>query len=283
MWRAVAIVAIGACGFGPASSAGAGSDALVPDSPGDGPSDAAPPTGPWGTATVVFPGGVADDDPTLTADLLELYFNRNSDIYVTTRTAIGSPWSVPSLVTELSTASPETTPEITSDGLTIFLSRSDDIYVATRPNRATAWSTPVVVTELDSASIDAASAPTDDLLAIVLTSDRLTVYSDLFISTRATVAAVWSAPVPLAEVNSAYADFSPMLSQDRLTIYFDSGRNGVDEDLYMATRTTTALPFSTPTPITELDTPAAEDDPWVSPDGHHIVFERAGQLYEASR
>src|SRR5689334_18078295 len=73
----------------------------------------------WGTPDAQFAGG-DDDDPTLPSDMLEMYFNRNTDIYVTTRADLASAWATPTLVTQLSSASAETTPEISYDGLTIW-------------------------------------------------------------------------------------------------------------------------------------------------------------------
>jgi hypothetical protein len=86
----------------------------------------------------------------------------------------------------------------------------------------------------------------------------------------------------MSTINTAGDDFSPMLSQDRCTIYWDAATAGTS-DLYYATRATTTEPFGTPTPISELDTSAAETDPWVSPDRKHIVFMRDNVLFEAAR
>src|SRR5690349_20008434 len=113
--RVVACMLFAGCAFhhGEASHDASMPDVLVPDAPPDG----AMPLGPWGLPTALFPGG-GDDDPTLTGDLLELYFNRNSDIYTSTRASVTDAWGTPALVTELSTVYNETTPEITYDGLT---------------------------------------------------------------------------------------------------------------------------------------------------------------------
>src|SRR5690606_7127770 len=72
--------------------------------------------GPWTDAAPLAYSAVADDDPTATGDLLELYFDRTDDIYRITRTALDAPWSAPERVAELSSADDETTPEISYDG-----------------------------------------------------------------------------------------------------------------------------------------------------------------------
>jgi Tol biopolymer transport system component len=58
--------------------------------------------------------------------------------------------------------------------------------------------------------------------------------------------------------------------------------------LFRATRATLTDPFSPPLPATELNgTVGNDNDPWLSDDGHHIVFDsqRNGRskIYEAWR
>jgi WD40-like Beta Propeller Repeat len=248
--------------------------------------------GAWGTPVMRISTG-SPDDPTMTDDLLELYFNSNSDIWRATRATPTAAFDTPAQVPSLSSGANETTPEITGDGLTIFIASSrtgtagnDDIWVATRANTATStWGTPARIPELSTASGEAASAPTDDLLAIVIISTRAGGLgnADIYLSTRATTSVAWGTPTNvMAPVNTSGDDYSPMLSQDRLSLYFDSARSG-NSDLFVATRATTSDSFGTPVPLTELNTSGAETDPWVSADQRHIFFVRDGALYEASR
>ena len=286
------VVCVAACAFRPGGVPNDGAvDGPRPDDVLDAPVDAAM-LGPWDTPTLVF-ATTGDDDPTLTADLRELYFNRNGDIYISTRATTALPWSTPMRVDELSsTTATETTPEITGDGLTIYITSNragtlgiGDVWVSTRATRSDPWPMPMHVSELCSTVDDAAPTPTDDQLVMVLTSPRTAGagFYDVYISERALPTDIWAVPTNLMTVNSSTNDYSPMLSQDRLTLYFDSGRTGVSEDLYMATRAASTDSFSTPVPIDELNTGAAESDPWVSPDGRHIYFERGGSLYKSQR
>src|SRR5262245_946591 len=121
---------------------------------GDAPVDAAVPLGPWSAPTPIEITPVDDDDPTATGDLLELYFNRTNDIYVTKRASLTDPWGAPVAVAELNTGNTETTPEVTYDGLTIYFASSragslggNDIWRSTRTSRTVPWSTPVHVNE----------------------------------------------------------------------------------------------------------------------------------------
>jgi hypothetical protein len=287
------VVVVAACGFqhggapnghgdgGTSSDGGGGSDARA-----DAPLDA--PLGTWGPPSLLF-GGMGDDDPTLTGDMLELYFNRAADIYKATRSATDQPWGLPSLVVELSSAFNETTPEISYDGLTMFLASDrpgtmgfDDVWMSTRPDRSTAWTTPVEVAELSSNAEDGASAPSSDLLSIVLFSSP-SGNADVYRSKRGSTSAKWGKPAALLAVNTPSDDFSPMQSADGLAIYFDSTRSGTSDDLYVVTRPNTSSNYGAALPILELDTAGAESDPWISPDGRHLFFTRDGQLYESVR
>jgi Tol biopolymer transport system component len=230
------------------------------------------------TRVVYAPAG-PDDDVTLTADLLELYFNRTNDIYAMARPTVAAPWSAPAMVRELSTAARESTPELSPDGLTIYLSSDrpgsagTDIWVATRPARTAPWSAPVLAAGLNSTETDRCAAPTTDPDLIVLASDRTGDY-DIYQSRR--TGGVWSTPVPIAAANMELDDDSaPVLASDGRTIYFFSDREG-DSDLF-------EVALGTPRLIDELASSEDEEDPWVSPDQRHLFFVRDKALYEAVR
>ena len=249
--------------------AGAGSDSAA---------DAAVPLGPWGAPSAIDIPPVGDDDPTATGDLLELYFNRSSDIYVTKRASLSDAWGTPVAVAELNTADGETTPEVSYDGLTMYFASSragtlggNDIWRSTRASRSAAWSSPVHVNELSSASAEGSPAQTDPL-SILLDSDRAgATLLDIFIATRGAPMGAFGTPVPIGELNTGKDEGNPMFGAGSLTIYFDSSRSG-DRELYVATRTTATTVFGAPVRIDELSSPGDETDAWISPDGHTMYF-----------
>ncbi|HEX5060528.1 MAG TPA: hypothetical protein VFV99_14270 [Kofleriaceae bacterium] len=257
--------------------AGAGSDAPRAD---------ALPLGPWGPPEPIGITPVGDDDPTATGDLLELYFNRSSDIFVTKRSSPTGGWSTPTAVAELNSADAETTPEVSYDGLTIYFASArmptlggNDVWVSTRASRADAWGTPVHVTDLSSVAADGGATTVDATIAM-FDSDRAgTTTLDIYMSQRASATAAWSTPALVPELESASNEGNPMLAADKLTVYFDSNRGG-DGELYAATRTTEAAPFAPPARIVELSSTAADTDPWISPDGRTMYFtsDRDGTL-----
>jgi hypothetical protein len=260
----------------------------VPAAPPDGKPD----LGPWGSASPAFTA-MSDNDPTLTDDMLEMYFHRANDIYMTTRASTIDPWGTPTLVAELSSSFEETTPEIVGDGLTIYFASDrepsaggDDIFRSTRKGRTSAWSDPVPAAELSSPGFD--GAPTRDAngFAFVLYSDRASKY-EIYETVRPSSELSWPAPSVHSELSFGVGGANPMLSLDSSTIYYDSSVSG-GGDLYRATRPSFTGAFNPPAPIGELNTALyIEEDPWVSPDGHHIFFasNRDGTegIYEASR
>jgi WD40-like Beta Propeller Repeat len=290
--RYAVLAVLAACTFRPLPGSSHGDAATI---------DAPPATGPWSAPTRVdelVPGG-GKDDPTLTGDMLEMYFNAcptDCKIFVTSRSTIDMPWSTPTVVAEVDSTALESTPEVTSDGLWMYFTSersgglgSDDIYLSYRADRSSVWGAPTLATMLSSSSAEYGSAPDDAQLRMVLNSDRAPSQGeDLWEATRGTTADRWSAPAQLENVNSPSSDLSPFLSADDLTLYFHSDRGGSD-DLYVATRPSVDAPFGAPQPIAELDSSDADDDPWVSPDGHTMFFasdrDSPGtlQIYEAHR
>jgi hypothetical protein len=243
------------------------------------------PLGRFGTPILV-PGitvGTIDEDPSLTADMLELYFNSNTtggDIYVTRRAALTDPWGTPQPVTELNTASSENTPEVAADGLTIVWSSnragtlgSEDVWMSTRATRTDAWGTPQHVDGLSTSSNDVAPFLLPDGLTAFLANSSMG-NDDIYSAQRATPTDPWPAPTRITELVHAAFDSDEWVSADRGVIYWASERiTQGDMDIWRATRPGPGMPFQLLEPVTELNMPGSdEDDPWVSPDGRTIYF-----------
>jgi hypothetical protein len=267
-------------------------DGLVHDATDDARLDATPYV-PWGNITLAFPSAFNDDDPTLTGDMLELYFNRNADIYVTTRTSVIEAWGTPARVLELShNNAVDGTPKVSADGVLLTLtsnrpqSAGYDIWATARTDRTEPWSSPVHFTAVASSGEEIAGTAPNDGLSYVFASNRDGNF-DLFVTTRATnTATIWTSPQSIPALNSAAADRSPFITGDGQTIYFDSNRGGVFA-IYVAQRSGTQ--WGAPQPITELSAGGGDAvDPWVSPDGRTMYFtsSRGGngpRIYRATR
>ncbi len=254
--------------------------------------------GPWSEpqpVTVLNEVGAFDDDPSFTADLLELYFNSDreggTDIFVSTRSAASEPWGTPLLVAALSSAGPDTNPVVAPDGLTLWISarrdgqdvNDNDIYVATRADRDSAWQTPVLESGVN------VTGPGEYPCAV--SSDGLTFVferaHDLYVATRTSVSSPWSGATAIAELNTDDSERQAWLAPDGLTLYFDTDAAGTD-DIVVSTRAAVGLPWGPPTAVVELNSRAAgESDAWLSPNQRYMMFTRnvAGDadIFETSR
>jgi hypothetical protein len=285
----------GTAGSGGSGTAGTGGTAGAGGSGGAGGAV----LGAWGTPQLVHEISdisADDDDPTFTADLLELYFNSDrvtagiSDIYVSTRNSPTAPWGTPQAVVELNSTADDTNMALAPDGLTMWFgsersSANLEIYVSSRPNRSSSWSSPTIVPELNSPNADVPCAVTADLLTLIIAARTAGVWN-LYQATRSSATAAWSTPVAIAELNSGASEVATWLSADGLHVYFDSERDGGPPDIYRSTRASLLSPFASPTAVTELNTAVDESDPWLSPDERYIMFVVGPgdrQIYEAFR
>jgi hypothetical protein len=116
-----------------------------------------------------------------------------------------------------------------------------DIYVSEQFPNGT-FGPAILVPELSSPGLDQHPSIRFDGLEMFLFSDRPGGFGavDLWVSTRATILDVWSAPANLgAIVNSVAGDFQPYIASDRQTLYFGSARPGGlgSQDIWVTTRT----------------------------------------------
>ena len=243
-----------------------------------------------------------EDDPCLTGDLLEIFFDSDrpasgaamGDVWTAKRASATDPFGPPTLVTELASLSDDTTPEVSLDGLTMYFSSDRaaagdrDIYVTTRPDRASPWSTPQRVAELSKSGLDDDSAePMPDGVHLVMSSGVQPTL-DLLLATRTSPTAPWSSLVALPGLSDPTSDESQQWASPDLTvIYFVTDRApSTSQDIWLATRPDAQSAF-TITRLTELSTGAGDVDPWLTPDLHTMYFasSRSGQfdIYTATR
>ena len=272
---------------GPLEEAGDGSL----DAGGDGP------LGPFSTPTVVDAiddPGSNNTDPSMTSDARELYFvsdrSGNQDIWVSRRASAGDAWAAPDPVAELNTPMAEQAPAVSFDGLTLWFSRSvvarqPQIWVTTRSALGQTWSSPTPVTELNGAGIEI-SAKVDETSLLMFFESTRSGTSQLYASTRPNAQSPWGTPAPIQGLGPTGTAHDPFVASLGLRVWFESTQTG-GGDLYAADRASVTDPFANVTPLSELDTPAQEADPWLSPDLHYILFasDRSGnmQIYQSSR
>jgi hypothetical protein len=263
----------------------------------DGAIDAEP-LGPWGAPTPIVDlntAGFNDDDPSLTDDLLELFFASDRpgglgarDIWVATRATVMEPWSVPSLVMSLSSTAIDSNHHVTGNGLAIIISSmrtggagGADLYLSTRTSRASPWSAPMNIAELNSPAGEWMAFQSASELRLLMCSSRAG-NEDIYESSRVAIGADWQSPVVVVAQSTGAHDCDAMTPDDT-SIYLASTRvPGEDYDLFFA-----ADPLAPAVRIDELSTPNRDRDPWVTPDHRTMYFSsnRTGDddLYVATR
>ncbi len=233
-----------------------------------------------------------DQDPTLTADLLEIFFfsdrSGNEDIWTARRSSVDDPWDPPTLVAELSSDEFDENPAVSRDGRRIwFYSRRDPlgIWYSERATRDDRWSTPVSVPiEGSEGAVIAPSIDADELrLAVSMGESNA---RDIYESLRPALNDPWGELAQVPGLNSDVADSTPFLIDDGLELLLSSGRSG-DGDLFWAYRETVDGPVETVSPLTELNDPNAfESHPYLSVDRRTVFFgsDRSGgtDIYEAT-
>lgn len=230
----------------------------------------------------------ADDDPSLTGDLLQIFFNsdRNGgagggDIWTAQRADAAAQWGIPEPVTELNSTGTETTPDVSADGFTIYfasdrpttgkLNGNRNLYVATRPELDAAWSDPVLVEELSSQFSEAAGSLALGGTMIFFCTNRAGNSDDVYYSQ---LEDVWTTPLPAPGVSEpSRGECEPHVSEDALSIYFSFPSPSGDFDLHRAVRSSVDGEFELSDGRVEpLNTPSEDNDPWVSEDESLIFF-----------
>jgi WD40 repeat protein len=246
-------------------------------------------------------GTQASDNPTLTSDLLEIFFtsnrdNASTDIWTARRASPADLFGAVTLVSEASSPSSfETSSAISSDGLTLWFGSDRlgglgglDIWVTQRSSRDAAWSVPVDLTGLNSPAFDLPRPPGLHGLVMPLSSERSSAVYWTYFSARATEADAFGALTPIPELSfTDQSTVDAFLTDDGLTLFYSSSPPEGAGDLFVAWRRTTSDPFTLSVPLDDLNTPThAERDPWLSPDGQTFFFtsDRGGllQIYQAS-
>jgi Tol biopolymer transport system component len=180
----------------------------------------------------------------ISADDLTLYFMSDrpggsgaADIWITTRATTSDPWDAPvNLGSTVNSSSEEWSPSISADGLELYFASErpgeyggGDIYVATRATTSDPWDTPVNLEIVNSRTNDTAPSISADGRMLFFQSTRSggSGSFDIWVTTRETTNAEWSAPVNLGlPVNSSYNDGDPCISADGSILFFWSNHPG---------------------------------------------------------
>jgi hypothetical protein len=165
------------------------------------------------------------------------------DVWVSTRTARGSPWSEPVAVTELNTEGYDVARSVDASGLVLAAMTGEsssgrfDLFLATRPDRASTWTEIAPIAEINTDDNEADPFLTPDQRMLFFTTNRANAEGDdLYVTTRSSPAEPFGTIEPLTELNGPGRDSDAWVSDDLRLIYFASSRNGDVLNIYEASR-----------------------------------------------
>jgi hypothetical protein len=192
-------------------------------------------------------------------------------------------------------------PFVTPDGHTlIFVSNragTNDFYMSRRRDKRDdfAWEPPRLIVELSSAFDEFGpwgfNDEGRDAFVFFFTSNRPgSALHDIYTSVRGSDG-TFSEPMRVPELSSNAADTFPVVRRDGLELFQTSNRDaGVGGfDIWVATRASTADPWSTPVNVAAVNSPAADQRSALSFDERTMILfsNRVGalgnDLYESTR
>ena len=102
---------------------------------------------------------------------------------------------------------------------------------------------------------------------------------EIMMATRTDGGVVFGAASPVPNVQSSSLDGTPFISDDALSLYFFSSRNG-SRDLWVATRSSPSASFDTPALVPVVNSTNIEQHPRLAPNGFSLSLssDRTGTL-----
>jgi Tol biopolymer transport system component len=251
-----------------------------------------------------------DQGESLSKDGLQLYYASSrpdglgdADLYVARRacTDLARPecaWQTPvNLGPTVNTSGFEAAPRLSVDGHRLYFTSTrpggfggQDLYVSRRRDKGDdlGWETPVNLGPgINTANDEGAS----DIFGDEATGTSQLYYSagpangagvDIYVSTLGPDG-TYGPGVPVAELSTDFIERMPAFTRDGLEIYFASNRPGGSGglDLWVATRSSTSAPWSTPVNLgATVNSAVIDARPAISWDGTQLYFQspRAGSL-----
>jgi Tol biopolymer transport system component len=234
--------------------------------------------------------------PRLSADERTIYFTMHvggvAKLGRAERPTPGGAFGPVEELSTLSSSAKDNDPSVSADGATIWFSSERDgsgarLYFATRSAAGTFG---------DASVVDAVRGNGDEQHPYFRSAGKELWFSssragqwDIYRAQKAGVG--FSPPKRVDELATDAPTRQPMIAEDGLTIVLASERSGGKgkRDLWMARRTSTALPFGPPQAIAEVNSSANEFGGWLSNDGCRLYFssdreeENRHRIYVAER
>ena len=228
-----------------------------------------------------------ESNPTLTDDLLEMYFTSDrdgglggDDVWYATRRTRAEPFGLPQPLGAANSEEDETSPAISLDGRTLWVASERDlglggfdIWRLTRASREQAWGSIENVVALNSDSDDIPRPLGQGELVMPLASRRTDDEYQTFLASRSGTNAEFDTLQPLAYLwEPGISMVDGFLTNDGLLLFYNREPEAGEGDLYMAWRTSLDEPFGRAVPLPLVNTDQDERDPWLSSDGKRFFF-----------
>jgi hypothetical protein len=169
-------------------------------------------------------------------------------------------------------------PKLSSDGLSLYFAVTvpgfaEQIGVATRADRQSPFGLGQSLEGAINLSGEGTPFVSLDGLSLYFYSSRAGGAGDrdLYFASRPSVSSAFGNITPLTSLNTPGLDYQPWLSPDQLTIYYASGPSG-SNDIFRATRSSTADEFGPPQLVSELSSSSDEGGLTVSSDGLEVIL-----------
>lgn len=232
----------------------------------------------WNAPTLLMDGMPNDGAPTLRDDLLEMYFVRNLDLWFVDRPSATVAFTQQAMTDfQLSvSAVAEDGPDLSAAGTKIYYAQDatgNQRNILHSSRAGTQFGNGTVVTPLSPTGSNTSPNVSRDGNMVVWErpNDPLTLWT----ADLDPLSATWVNPRAIQDTATwPVKPSAPMLSNDKLTLYFAGATSG-QSDLYEAHRTSATSAWGQPTLITDLSQMGPDErDPWISADGNVIVFIR---------
>ena len=239
-----------------------------------------------------------DENPTLTDDMLEIYFNSDrdggadgSDIWVAERASLDEPFGELRPIGGWSDDGSDTSPAVSGDGLTLWLAwepeepeddseeTTTDVRRVVRADLSTDdWQGPTAVDGLNTANDERPRPLGQGGLVMPLSRRVATDDGETWQTLLAPREGDAEFGTPVLQTELADPDVNVVdgfLSFDGLTLVFKYEAPDEDGELYWSKRASVDEPFvgATPVPGSDVNSDGSDErDPWLSPDGTVLYF-----------
>ena len=230
-----------------------------------------------------------DKNPFMLEDGLTMYFNTQrpggplggTDIWVATRASIDSLFVVQGPELSLSTDTIDGHFELAANELVGVLASTRlggvggyDLWSATRSDLGA----PFTVDQTHLANVNTSGGDQDphlttDLLQLYFAREEAAGASlDILVASRSQPDLAFEPAQPLAGFATTLEEADPVVSPDQRVIVFTTNMNDAGRDIFFATRSEPAEPFSSPQVVPGVNSTASDQDTFLSRDGCELWF-----------